>query len=60
MFQVKGIVNGKCLMCDRECETLVVDAPEQKIAGLLCMADFKKLVKAAAATRPVANPRDPN
>jgi hypothetical protein len=52
MFHVKAIVNGRCVMCDRECETLVVEAPEQRIAGLLCMADFKRLLKAAGAKPP--------
>jgi len=60
MFIVKAIETGKCLICDRESEGLDVEAPEQKIAGLLCLADFKRLIKAATAATPTPMPRGQN
>lgn len=54
MFCVTGILaNGRCLMCDKESEVFEVEAPQQQVIGHLCAADFRKLVKLAAAQRPV-------
>jgi hypothetical protein len=50
MFKVNGILpSGKCLMCDRQVQVFDIEAPDQKIFGLLCLGDFKKLVRASVA-----------
>lgn len=59
MFTVKAIRIGKCVMCDREVEVFDVEAPDQQIFGHLCIPDFKKLVKAAKAARPLPPAPDP-
>lgn len=60
MFTVTGIATGVCVACEKQGEVLKVHCPAQAFCGLLCVADFKKLVKIATATQPSAMTAEPN
>jgi hypothetical protein len=56
MFIVTGIHSGVCLACEKECECFQVECRRQGLSGLLCLPDFRKQVKIAAATGALKTP----
>jgi hypothetical protein len=49
MFIVNEMKTSTCVMCARETECLHVEGQTHPIHGWVCLPDFKKLVRIAAA-----------
>jgi hypothetical protein len=49
MFIVNEMKTATCVMCARETECLHVEGQTHPIHGWVCLPDFKKLVRIAAA-----------
>jgi hypothetical protein len=59
MFIVKALKVGPCLACGKQVECVQIESTDQRLAGLLCLQDFRKQVKIAMAAEEARRPRPP-